>query len=700
MSMMSVSSSINRFSVMSRAHNDWQQQAEPSELPKNWDEDPKKPANWKLQKKVINTAIASSIAFAYVLALSVYSAATSVTVTSLGLSQELSLAPYSAFALGLVFGPSFATPFEKRYGRKAVLLFTIPFFALIMIGAGASKNAAGLIVCRFLSAFFAAPGLFLTYAIVSDIWVSAHQSLAIGLFAASLVLGVSAGPIVGGVVVFYENWRWTQWVTLFAVIILMFAAIGMSESHKETLIRRGKTPEQLEREELERKEKNLPPEMKGVFFKGNMMFGSSLRMLATIPALGMSSVYVAYTFAVILVLPVVIPAKFGTLYNFNEEQQGLVFAGMCAGLVVAVGFIFVIDRFIHQPRVKHWEDVHDPLNEKGDVEMTDGGDGPFHTSWRKGLAVSTRNLGARDSNTTNQTDATRNNSASSRDTRRTSGSHERSNRRLSGSSRKSRLQAFSEKNINIAIAATRHLNSNAANANKKIIVERVMVLLKNNESFTDICDALVKLGMEFEEALLAKVLVDALEKEKGGNDIPLARSKSLHRQAAQAALMGSSEASDTITPLESPVEEPKLQKPECPPPEWRFLPSLLATFFFPGGLILCAWTAKADVSYIIPTIGLGLVGFGATLINFSATSYAMELHDETSDDAIRARAGATILTFVLATAFPLFVMPMYKALGFEWATSVFGFVGLVLGAVPWVITFKGDSLRGKQAEAN
>ena len=133
------------------------------------------------------------MAFCYILSLSVYSAATSVTVHALHLTKEVAVVPYATFALGLVFGPSFATPFEKRYGRKAVLLGTLPFFALIMIGAGVSKSAAALAICRFLSAFFAAPGLFITYAHVSDMWVATHLSLPLIIYAAAIMLGLFAG---------------------------------------------------------------------------------------------------------------------------------------------------------------------------------------------------------------------------------------------------------------------------------------------------------------------------------------------------------------------------------------------------------------------------------------------------------------------------------------------------------------------------
>lgn len=127
------------------------------------------------------------------MSLSVYGAAIPATVQDLQLTGVVATVPYSCFALGLAFGPAFATPFEKAYGRKPVFLFTIPLFALLMIGAGVSKVLVGLAVCRFLAAFFASAGLFLSYAIVSDIWVCTRLTLGLSLYVGAMVLGFFAG---------------------------------------------------------------------------------------------------------------------------------------------------------------------------------------------------------------------------------------------------------------------------------------------------------------------------------------------------------------------------------------------------------------------------------------------------------------------------------------------------------------------------
>ncbi|KAF2227569.1 major facilitator superfamily domain-containing protein [Elsinoe ampelina] len=476
---------------MSRANNDWRQEPEEHEKPKNWEDDHKKPSNWGEQKKNVNTAICSIMAFSFTLSLTVYAAAIPATVTDLSLTGLVATVPYSCFALGLAFGPAFSTPFEKAYGRKPIFLFTVPLFALVMIGAGVSKGLVAIAVCRGLAGIFASAGLFLSYAIMSDIWVPLRLSIGLAIYIGSMVLGLFAGPIVGGVVIKYETWRWTMWVALFATVILMFGAIGMTETQEAAIKRKIKTPEQIEKEVAERRAKRVTRQPSRLHFFGNFMFAKSFSMLLAAPSLSMATLYVSYVLAVSIAMPVFVPGIFGALYSFDVEQQNLTFAGAAGGVVVGVLLIIVLDHFIHQPR-------------------------------------------------------------------------------------------------------------------------------KDN-------------------------------------------------------------------------------KPLAPPAEWRWLPALAASLLFPGGLLLFAWTTRESINWIIPCIGLALSGVGACLIAFSAITYMMELHEE-GDEAIGARAGATMLTFVLGAALPLVVKPMFDALGERIGVTIFAAVAAGLGVVPWVLTYRGNKLVPKEGE--
>ncbi|KAF2149219.1 MFS general substrate transporter [Myriangium duriaei CBS 260.36] len=714
MSMMSTANSIlngTKVSMMNRTL-EWQQNPETLQKEVPWSENLQKPSNWIQQKKKLNTAVASALVFCYTVTISVYAPAPAAQVGKLSSSSILTIIPYSAYALGFAFGPAIATPLETAYGRKIVFFAQLPFFALLMIGSSVSKSIIALAVTRFLSALCLSPGLWLSIYIMSEVWIGTCETILPAVYVTCLVLGFAAGPVVGDVVVQYESWRWSGYIPLFLVIVLLFTTVAMSESQEDAIKRKDKTSDELaveahERRKLRREQGKQPSRL---VIRGNMMFKRPIMLLLGAPALSMASLYLAYTLAMLMTLPMLTAPAFGTVYKFSHQNRGITFTAVAGGMLVALGLIALADRYIHQPRVSQWELDLEAENEKQLAVVGRGGNS--HASWRKGLAVTTRNLGLR--NSTHSMDSTmRSNSNASSHRSEQSERSEPGSINSMGSNgremtarekRKSRLQAFSERNINIAIAVTRFLNSQPENADRKIIVERVMVLLKNTESFTTISNSLAQLGLTFEEALLAKVIADSLSKEKGSSDIGLARSRSLHRLAAQAALMGGSD--DPVSEPPPPASEPPTgplppspadvpsgpEFPMGPPPEWRWLPSLLASVLFPAGLLMIAWTMRKPLPWIVPVVGLAVVGLSSCMIAYSAMAYMWELYWDQVESA-NARAGSFMMTFVLGAALPLVARPMVNALGFDIGLTIFAAVAALLGVVPWIIAFKGESLR-------
>lgn len=523
-------------------------------------------------------------------------------------------------------------------------------------------------------------------------------------------------PVVSFVAVRFTSWRWGQYIPLFCIVILLFTAIGMSETEEEAIKRKDKTADELAIEAHKRakarREKNLEAETGRLQWRKNLVFKRPLRMLLENKAIAMTSVYLAYTLALLITLPMISGPALGKIYHFALDTQGIAFIPVAGGAVVAFGVIKLLDVYVHQPRVKAWEEELDAAEAEKAAEPV-GRPGHSHASWRRGLTGSRMTFtgmsglgslgGIRESVASVDTTVTRSNSdASSTPSASALTGAGLSNREK----RKSRIQAFSERNINIAIAVTRFLNAQPENSEKKIIVERVMVLLKNTESFTVICTSLAELGLVFEEALLAKVVSDALAKEKSGGEIPLARSRSLHVLTAQAALMGnpddgtnpesaSASRQPSIIPMANPIAQENTGAPETPvgpPPEWRWIPALSASIIFPVGLLLFAWSARKDLIWVVPCVGLALAGLGACLIVISAYAYLFEIFwDQT--EALFARAGSFILTFVFAAIVPLVASPLQQYLGVDITLTILAGVAAIMGAVPWVLCYKGANMR-------
>jgi hypothetical protein len=55
-----------------------------------------------------------------------------------------------------------------------------------------------------------------------------------------------------------------------------------------------------------------------------------------------------------------------------------------------------------------------------------------------------------------------------------------------------------------------------------------------------------------------------------------------------------------------------------------------------------------------------------------------------------------LLRHTFGAAFPLFTLQMYARLGTSWATSLLGFLSILLLPIPWTLYKWGPSLRAKR----
>lgn len=129
-----------------------------------------------------------------------------------------------------------------------------------------------------------------------------------------------------------------------------------------------------------------------------------------------------------------------------------------------------------------------------------------------------------------------------------------------------------------------------------------------------------------------------------------------------------------------------------PPPEWRLFTAFPGSVLIPISLFLFAWTARPSVHWIVPIIAEALFGIGQVLDFMSCTMYLMDTYGPLYGAS--AMAANTLLRYSMGFAFPIFVDQMYSKLGIAWATSLLGFISIVLTLVPWCFWIWGPKLRG------
>ncbi|KAJ7863866.1 MFS polyamine transporter [Mycena leptocephala] len=111
-------------------------------------------------------------------------------------------------------------------------------------------------------------------------------------------------------------------------------------------------------------------------------------------------------------------------------------------------------------------------------------------------------------------------------------------------------------------------------------------------------------------------------------------------------------------------------------PEYRVPSMLPGTIALPVGLLIAGWSVQASVHWIVPDIGIALVGAGI-ILNFQ--SIQIYVVDAFSLYAASALAAVAFLRSLCGFAFPLFGQQMYTTLGYGKGDTILAVVAVVIG---------------------
>ncbi|CAK7221891.1 hypothetical protein SBRCBS47491_004684 [Sporothrix bragantina] len=126
-------------------------------------------------------------------------------------------------------------------------------------------------------------------------------------------------------------------------------------------------------------------------------------------------------------------------------------------------------------------------------------------------------------------------------------------------------------------------------------------------------------------------------------------------------------------------------------PEKRLPPMMVGSVLFSGGQFLMGWTgAQLNIHWIVPCIGLVMMGTGFFTIFQAALNYLVDTFQAYAASAIAAN---TFLRSCFAAAFPLVVSPLFHNLGVGPGSSITGGFAALLIPVPFVFYHYGKRIR-------
>uniref|UniRef100_A0A0B7JJH1 Major facilitator superfamily (MFS) profile domain-containing protein n=1 Tax=Bionectria ochroleuca TaxID=29856 RepID=A0A0B7JJH1_BIOOC len=115
-------------------------------------------------------------------------------------------------------------------------------------------------------------------------------------------------------------------------------------------------------------------------------------------------------------------------------------------------------------------------------------------------------------------------------------------------------------------------------------------------------------------------------------------------------------------------------------------PMFATSFFWLG------WSARTDISFVLPLLAGIPFGCGFTLIFIAMLSYFTDAYEIYSASANAASSGSRSL---LAVVLPLATLPMIERLGIAGACTLLGGLSGIMCLIPFVFIWKGERIRAR-----
>ncbi|KAJ9639541.1 hypothetical protein H2199_006576 [Coniosporium tulheliwenetii] len=139
------------------------------------------------------------------------------------------------------------------------------------------------------------------------------------------------------------------------------------------------------------------------------------------------------------------------------------------------------------------------------------------------------------------------------------------------------------------------------------------------------------------------------------------------------------------------------ESPGVPIPEARLYFAVPGSLLFTAGIFWYGWSSYPHVHWIVPTIAIGTVGIGIYEIYMAVVNYLADAYEKYAASALSA---ASLGRNTFGAFLPLATQSLYTNLGFQWASSLLGFIGLVLSLAPVVLLWKGPQIRRRSPFMN
>ena len=197
------------------------------------------PTTWSTPLKWSSTLIIVLMTTCVTLTSSIHTAAIPSITTTFTCTPTLATLGITMFLLGFASGPMLFAPLSETLGRQLVFRITMGLFVVFNVGCAVGSNLVMLLVMRFLSGFFGSPVVTNSGGCLADVWLQEERSVPFALFTMGSSVGPVLGPIAGGFIAQYLEWRWVYWiVSIVSEIVYVAMVFLLPETYAPVLLQR------------------------------------------------------------------------------------------------------------------------------------------------------------------------------------------------------------------------------------------------------------------------------------------------------------------------------------------------------------------------------------------------------------------------------------------------------------------------------
>ncbi|KAF4632822.1 hypothetical protein G7Y89_g5303 [Cudoniella acicularis] len=299
-------------------------------------DDPQRPLNWPMGKKVLNTVLYSFCTMGSTWASTIYASGIPQVQSQFQVSAEIGVLGVSLFLFGNAFGPLLFAPLSEYYGRKISVLLPAFFCMVFSFATATSKDIQTLLLTRFFAGVFASAPLSNVGGVLADIWPPQHRGAALLVYGVAVIVGPLIAPIVGGALVLNlqrTGWRWTEYITgILLAVILVTSIFGIDESFPPVLLSRkaNKLRHETKNWAIRSKQQETDYSLKDMSRK---YFVVPFEMIVD-PICFVINLYAAFCYAIIYLAILTFPIEFQEKRGWNSVVGSLPFLAMLVGVAI------------------------------------------------------------------------------------------------------------------------------------------------------------------------------------------------------------------------------------------------------------------------------------------------------------------------------------------------------------------------------